>query len=166
MTKRHILLGLGLLAAVSLIGASCEKKVTETLLEDQLEDSTNGQANVDIDNDTVTVNTNEGSFQAGDNLSLPSDFPSDVYVASGNIMGVTSVTNSAGFSVTIQTNDSLDSVKSAYERELVSDGWTVTGTATYGGYASISAEKDARTTSVGITTGDGSTTVILTTSNT
>lgn len=159
--KKTLIIAACLLLVVVLSGC---KKAAEVAAEKGIESATGGQADVDIDDNSVTINTNAGSFAAGGNVSLPDDFPADVHVADGTITAATTNTETSGYSVSIQTNESVTSLKDEYESELKKDGWDVTMSLTIQDGATLGAEKDNRTTSVSISKGsDGQTTVILVT---
>ncbi len=146
---------------VGLLLTACSP--TEKAVESAIESQSNQDVDVDIDNDQVTLNTNSGSLQVGDSVDLPDNFPSDVPVTDGTITAAVATSENDGFSVSIQSSQTVDQVKAEYESALVDDGWEITATLDIGGNVSLSAEKDARFTSVGIADVDGQTTVTLTT---
>ncbi|PIS42246.1 MAG: hypothetical protein COT24_04245 [Candidatus Kerfeldbacteria bacterium CG08_land_8_20_14_0_20_40_16] len=145
----------------------CGKKAAEKATEKAIETVTNGQADVDVSDNTVTINTNTGSYQAGGNVDLPSDFPDDVYVVDGNITAaITSVENN-GYTVSIETTQSVNDLATLYEQKLKDEGWTITLTMAYEGTASVGGEKDNRMVSVGMNPNEeGKTIVVITTSET
>ena len=74
-----VLGGLGML-----VRGMFSRNIAENMAENAIERATGGKVDVDYDgDDTVTYKSDEGSFQAGENVSLPSDWPSDVPVMSG-----------------------------------------------------------------------------------
>lgn len=139
------------------------RKAAENTIESAIENSTNGSADVDLDNNTVTINTNAGTFQTGESVTLPSSFPGDVHVTDGTLVSATSVTENSGYSVMVQSTASVDSVKAEYEREFTADGWTSQASLSYSGSVTLSYEKENRTATVTISEADGKTSVILTT---
>jgi len=145
--KKTIFLSLAVILAGTLILTGCgEEKVAEKAIES----STGGQADVDVDDDTVTVNTNGSSFTAGEAVSLPSGFPSDVYVIDGTIKAATTVTEGEVYSVSIQTDTSVSDAADEYQEELANDGWEVNMTLNAGGVSSMTAQKDNRTVTISI----------------
>lgn len=162
-TRTKQLLTVLAIVAVALTVTGC-KKTAEKVAESIIEKSTNGQADVDVDNDQVTINTNGGSYQAGENISLPDGFPTDVYVVDGTIKSAITTKANEIYNVSIETTKSVSDVKSEYESKLQSEGWTITVNATYGGSASLAAEKANRQVSVIIGETDGKATVTLGTS--
>ena len=142
-----------------------QREATETKIESSIEKATGGQADVDISDKSVKVNTNTGSFSAGESVSLPSGFPSDVHVVDGTITAVTTMTEIDGYSVSIQTSKTVTAVKEEYESKLKADGWTITMSLVIQGGATIGGEKDNRTVTVSISEDDdGKAFVILGTS--
>ena len=119
---------------------------------------------MDIDNDQVTVNTNAGSFQAGESVSLPSDFPDDVYVIDGTIKTALALTENQGYSVSIESNVSVSEAKSTYESELADAGWTIASTYSTANGAVLSAQKANRLATVSLSEADNQTTVVISTS--
>lgn len=169
MQKKHIsLIILALVLVSGIILSGCTKKASEkaaeTVTEKAIEKSTNGQADVDISTNTVTINTNGSSFQAGENVSLPSGFPSDIYVIDGTLKSATTTNENNGYSLSIETSKSLSNARDQYEQKLKDEGWTVTATMNFQGSASIVAEKDNRSVSVMVSESDGKTTVVVITS--
>lgn len=135
----------------------------EKVAETAVEQSTNGEADVDFDNDTVTINTNGATFQAGESVSLPDGFPTDVHVADGTITAATTVDENNGYSVSIQTDVPVSQLKGEYESAMADDGWNVLASLDMGDTVSMSGEKDNRMMTVGISEADGITIIILTT---
>ena len=155
--KKTLILAFCLVLAVTLSG--CGKKTAEKAAEKTLEKLTNGQ--VDVDEGTVKINTNSGSYAYGEEVDLPSDFPSDVYVIDGTIKTASTDKQYGSFAVSIETSKSVSDVKSDYENKLKEKGWNITYSATAQDSSSISAEKDNRVVSVFISSSEGKTMVIL-----
>ncbi len=160
--RGYLILGITLVAII-LLGASCTKKAAEKAAEKSIESASNNQADVDIDNDQVTVNTNAGSWQAGESVSLPSNFPDDIYIISGTIKTALALTENEGFSVSIESAVSLSQAKSTYESELAEAGWTVDSTYSTATGTIMSAQKSDRITTVSLSETDGQTTVVIST---
>lgn len=161
--KKFLILALSLVVAVALTGAGCAKKATEKTAEKSIEKSTGGEADVDLDEEKITIETKEGTFEAGESISLPADFPSDVHVVDGTITASTTNTG-GGYAVTVETSKSVSSVKQEYEDELKKDGWEITLTMTLQDGATVAGEKDNRTVTVTISESEGKTFVIIGTS--
>lgn len=146
--------------AVLVLGLSgCVKKVTqkaaERAAENAIEQSSGGKANVDLSNDTVTVNTDKGTYQAGGQVSLPAGFPDDIYVPDGQLTAAMSSTEDGGYSVSLTTGGSVAEVQQDFSDKLKDAGWEINLTMNYGGSAMVGANKgDDRTVSVSIASDD------------
>lgn len=164
MKKFYIFALCVVLAGMAFVVTGCGKKTAEKAAEKAIEESTGGQAEVDVGTNSVKINTNAGSFQAGGNISLPSGFPSDVYVIDGTIKAASTVTEGESYTVSIETSKSVSEAKSEYESKLKDDGWNVTLSMDFQGSASLAAEKGDRTVTVSVGESEGKTLVILGTS--
>ncbi len=152
------------LLAFAVILSGCGKKTVEKKAETAIEDATGGQADVDIDKNSMTINTDAGSLQIGDTASIPADFPDDVHVADGTVKTAMQLTENDGFSLSLESSDSVADLKTEYENNLASDGWETTMSLELQGVVTMSAEKDDRIVSVIISETDGMTTVGINTS--
>lgn len=156
----------GMAFVVTGCGKKTAEKVAETAAEKAIEKATNGQAQVDLGTNSVRININGGSYQVGGDIKLPSGFPSDVYVIDGTIKAATTVKEGETYTVTIETDESMASVKEKYQSKLEGDGWSITATMDVAGTSFITAEKGSRKVSVSIGTSEGKTNVVLGTSKT
>lgn len=162
--KTFYVIPIALVMVFGMAGLGCGKKASENAAEKALEKATNGQADVDLNNNTVRINTNTGSWEAGDNVSLPTNFPSDIYVVDGKINTAITSTETNGYTVSIESTQSVADLQALYDRELRADGWEITFTMASGGSATLGGTKGQRTVSVGINPGDeGKTNVVITT---
>lgn len=152
--KSFYVIPIALVIVVGLTGLSCGKTATEKAAEKEIETATNGQADVDVSNNTVNVTTNQGSWQAGENVSLPTGFPDDVYVVDGNITAAFTTNETNGYTVSIETTQSVNDLQTLYDTELKADGWNITFSMAASGSATLGGQKDNRTVSVGISSGD------------
>lgn len=148
--KTHRSTRLLLIAVLGLSLAGCGKTLTQKTTEKAIEKATNGQAKVDVSNNSVRVNVNGGSYAVGDSVSLPDGFPSDVYVVDGTIKSAVTTVAGKAYSVSLTTSKSVADVKSLYASKLVENGWTVITTAAVSGSEMFSAEKGKRTLTVTI----------------
>lgn len=142
-------------------GKSLSRKASETAAEKIIEAQSGGKANVDFNGNNVKVETEQGKFEAGENVKLPSNFPDDVYIIDGNIKAVISDQSSQGQSISIEINKSAEEASAIYQEKLASAGWKIIGTMNFGGGATVIAEKDNRTVSVTINTSDDKTIVTI-----
>ena len=167
MTKKVIVSAV----VLALLVTGCGKKAAEKTAEKVIEKASNGNVNVDITgkNVNVTINTNSGTIEGstGESVSLPSDFPSDVYVIDGTIKTVVKKPETNSYSVSLETSKSAVEAKTLYETKLKESGWNVTFSMATDTGSTMSATKGTRNLSVIISTDEGKTTVILgTTENT
>lgn len=145
---------------VSFVASGCGKTVGEKAAEKSLEQATGGKANVDISDDKVSVETEAGSWQAGENISLPSDWPDDIHVADGKVTA--SSVNDFGHSLTVMSDKSPSDLKKEYQEKLEEDSWDITMTMDMGGNVLLGAEKDERSLSISIgTEDDGKTSLVI-----
>ena len=160
MTNKKIWLAVFLVVAVVFLGG-CTKKVAEKTAERSIEKNIGTQANVDLADNQLTIETEQGTYQGGENLSVPSNFPDDIYVIAGKIVALMNVTDDYSFSLTVVTNQSVAEVKSDYETKLKAQGWSIDTQMDYGESALVSASKADRTTTVSITNDSEGTTVTV-----
>ena len=146
---------LGLIAVIAispLVLTGCGKSVSqivgEKVAEKVIENSSGGKANVDVNSGNVKVETDQGKFETGDNVKLPSDFPKDIYVVEGSVKAAITDQSSGSFTVSIETDKSVSDVATLYQDKLKADSWKITGTMNFGETSSVVAEKDDRTVSV------------------
>lgn len=150
------LLSLALLTA-------CGQNITEKLVENAIEKETGGQANVDIANGTMKVQTSEGNFEVGGN-TLPKDWPTDAPTYPGaNIQYSASgmQDSGAGQGVMLITQDSLQTVIDFYTEQMKKNGWTIEGSMNAGTTSTIGGSKGNRVLTVVISAVDGTTNITL-----
>lgn len=157
--KNKFLLFLALFLSISLLTTGCGKTVSEKAAEKSLENSFGQDADVDIDDDTVTVETDAGTWQAGEDVSLPNNWPDDIYVADGQITSATA--NDNGFGLTIMSDQSVSNIKTKYQQELADAGWNINMTMDMGEGAILGADKEDRTLSISIGNDDDEQTTIV-----
>jgi len=163
--KKISLIIIMLFAVAVIAGAGCTKKAAENKAENAIEDATGGSADVDVDNNTIKVETDEGTMEIGENVSLPSDFPSDVYVADGDILAASKTADNA-YSATVETSKSVSEMQTKYETEFADEGWDVNTTLAFAGMVTLGGEKGNRMVTVSISESEGKTLVIVTTAKT
>ncbi len=159
--KKFLLIGVILLAVVILSGCqNAVEKATETVIES----TTNNAVDVDVDNNSMTINTNDSSLTVGDTATIPADFPSDVYVISGEVKSSLTMDENSTFQIQIESEESYADTVAKYKEQLESDGWNITSSLEVGEATTMMSEKDDRNTSVTISEADGVVTLMLTTS--
>lgn len=74
--------GVMLLCCVALALTGCKKSAEETLAEAAIKSATGQKVDVDKDGESVTIKTDEGEmkFSGGDSVTLPANFPQDIYL--------------------------------------------------------------------------------------
>ena len=142
-------------------GKSVSQKASEKAAEKMIEAQSGGKADVDISGQNMKVETDQGKWETGENVKLPSDFPKDVYIIDGTIKMAISDQATGGQTISIETNKSVSEVSSTYQEKLKSDGWKITGTMNFGEASNVIAEKDNRTVTVAINKSDDKTTVTI-----
>lgn len=163
--KKYLTLALCMVLVVTMFAVvGCGKKTAENLAEKAIEKATNSQVDVDVSNNTVKFNTNGGTFESGDKVSLPAGFPSDIFVIDGTIKTATKMTQNEYYTVSVETAKSVTAADAEYQQELKKDGWEITATYNISASSTIAAQKADRTLSVSISESEGKTLVILGTS--
>lgn len=158
MNKKLILTSFLLLGIIFVL-SGCKKSVEEELAEKSMENALGAGANVEIDDENVTVETDLGVMHTGDDLGVPADWPEDVYVTDGKIIASSNMNGS--HNLTIESEKTVSEVKEEYEEKLAEEGWTETSSLSMGGAVMMGAEKDDRTFSLSVTVEDGVTTVVV-----
>lgn len=132
------------------IGLSACKSAADKAVENAIENTTGTDATVDSSKNKVAVNVNGTSWETGDVVSLPANFPEDIYVVEGTLKVAIANDAAAGFTVSLETSKSVSDVKALYVKELGDDGWTITGTVDIQGSSSVMATKAKRSTTITI----------------
>jgi ABC-type phosphate transport system ATPase subunit len=153
------------ISSVVLVGAGCGKSAsqyaTERTAEKLIEKQTGGKVNIDTSNNTVKYQTKEGTFQSGDNVQIPANFPKDIYIAEGKVVSAISNNENDIHSISIQSSEKASDLAKKYEEKFKADGWKITGSMNFGDTFSVIAEKDSRQVSVMIGKTDKETTVVI-----
>lgn len=124
--KNRALLPLSLFSLI-FVGGGCFNFVTEEAIERQIESDTGGSADVDVEDNTITYTDEEtgGEISIGNNMSLPSDFPTDFPIYEGDLTIISSANvPQHGISLTFSSKDSPSEIATWYEDELMKDDWT------------------------------------------
>ena len=138
--KKSFLLGGVLLAAVFVFSGcfltdwaseKASEKVSETITEQGLESVTNGDVDVDFDEGTFTVETEEGTVSIGQ-TDIPADFPSNVPIYSDTTVVWTSSSSAdQAYWVDLESTDDFNTVETYYKDNVEKEGWEITDTTTY-----------------------------------
>ncbi len=164
MSNKKALLALTLVLAASLVLSGCTKKAAESAAEKAIEKATNSQADVDIGTNSIKVNTNTGSMQIGGNVVMPENFPDDIYVIDGTLTYALTASSGKSYTITIETNKSVNEVKNIYENKLAEDGWTINVNSMVQGSLGLGAQKSNRSVTITASEIDSKTSVSIITS--
>jgi hypothetical protein len=143
-------LGLTLLVLGLGFGLSACKSAADKTVESAIESTTGTDVDVDSSQNRVAVNVNGTSWETGDQVSLPANFPEDIYVVEGTLKVAIANDAVGGFTVSLETGTSVSDVKALYLKEFAADGWTITGSVDIQGSSSVMATKAKRSTTVTI----------------
>jgi len=146
MKKTSLYLLIPAIAAI-LVVAGCGKKVTIKTQNGDVD------ADIDVGTNSANINVNGSTLQTGDKISLPTGFPSDVYVIDGTIKTAWSTPN-LGYSVSLTTTKSMNEAKTLYESKLPSDGWTIASTGVYDQHSAVVTAQKGTTRTVTVTISD------------
>lgn len=110
------------------IQKTIEQKVTEEVVEKSIEQSANGNVDVDFNNGTTTINVNgqEISAQTGDNIKLPSNWREDIPLPDGITLKSAIVDATGSGTILFETNDSSEDIKNYFTETLEKNGWEKT----------------------------------------
>jgi len=141
-----------MIIALSVVVSGCgQKSLTEKQMEKAMGDGMGQDVNVDLSSGEVKIVTEDGtSLEVGENVSLPADFPKDVYVIEGKIISAMKNVMGPGHQIMVDTTKSVQEVKEIYEEELAKDKWEIGSTLAMGDIVMLSANKDDRTVSITI----------------
>lgn len=144
--KIHIGLLIMTLLSLSLFMTGCQS-AAEKATEKAIEQSTGGQAKVDVDKDQVTVKTDEGTTTIGGTNQWPDKMPADVpKFNSGKIVSATvsnTTDNGLGIWVGIEGTSMDDLTK--YTNQLEAAGWKIESTTTMTDGYMVTASKGEQT---------------------
>lgn len=143
----------------------------ERFVERAIEKSTGGSVDIDFDeNGSYRIQGENGesySATAGENVSLPDNWPDSVSIVPGAKISYAGSMNNGdtgeGLSVVYTTSKSAPEVGEFYKSELQSNGWSIEGTIATGDGSMITAKQGTdKTLAVYIGATDGETTVNIT----
>ena len=117
------------------------QSIGENMAEKAIEKATGQKADVNTDNNSVSIKTDSGTFAASESgtIKLPSDFPSDIFTyPDAKITFATSTPanaadgTKASFMIGYTVNQSISDVVAKYKAEMAKNGWTAGTEANYG----------------------------------
>jgi len=148
--KKILILSFSVLCVFSLTACG-ERALMEKGIENQIEKNLGGNADVDLKNDGMKIETEEGvTLETGSGASLPTDWPSDVFVSEGEIISAMKNVMANGVQVALKSKSSSESLQKEYTEKLTAQGWTMNQSANLSGILMLGAKKDKRTVSVTI----------------
>ena len=148
---------------------SAVENVAENAVERAIENEVGGDANVDVDEDSVTIESEEGSITAGSG-SVPDDFPSDVRLVDGEVTYSQRLetADGRGWSVQVSVDGDAASVADQVRSDLTDAGFSVDESTEFttedNQGATILADR-ADMTALVVVTSEGSGTVVIYTLN-
>lgn len=170
--KNLIIIGvIVLIGGYFLFSRTIGRSALERSAERRFEEETGGKADFDFEDgeSRFEFETEEGGKVVIDQQGgLPADFPSDIEIYPGSdVTAYVSMDSEevVGFNTSLSTSDSVEDGFNFYVSSLESNGWDVVSKASATDYSAVSAKKDNRTVTIGITT-DGDNTVIVITQRT
>lgn len=136
-------------------------KVAENMVENAIEQSTGGQAEVDLDGGTgeMTVETEAGKFTAGKN-EIPENFPQDLPLYPGAEI-VQTISGTEAVSVVLSTGDTVSEAADYYKLKLTENDWTLVSTTTIENATVYGIEKEAMSGAVIISDTEGTTQISI-----
>lgn len=135
LPSRGLALGL---ASVALFGFGCNpaqmigqkvaEKIVEGAVENNVKSQTGKDVNVDLSGNTLNVKGENGeTISFGENVTIPSDLPSDVPVYPGATAKSSSLSkNNTEAALVLSTSDDATKVRDWYKDEATKRGWTQT----------------------------------------
>jgi hypothetical protein len=165
----RVLLSAACIVVLAIPFAGCRRageSLAERAVEKAMEASSGGKAKVDLSEGKMVVKTAEGETQVGTggNVSLPAEFPKDIFVYDGAKV-MLSIKNPDGYAVSLQSNDKLDKVAAKYREAMPGQGWTEESSMNADKVTILSYKKDGRQTAVSIAGTDDGTQITLTAQN-
>ena len=153
-------------AAIMVVFGCGEKgaeKAAEEVMEKAIESNMGGNAEVDIEKESLRIQTEEGemTMTAGDSVKLPADFPRDVFLYKGANLS-TAMELPEGFNLLFQTKDDPSKVSEAYLTEMEAKGWSKEMTMDIGSRKMMVFKKDERIANVSIASHEEMTQITLT----
>lgn len=141
VSKSLVILGLAALLAGTTGCANIAEKAAEKAAEAAAEKATGGK--VDINKGGVTVKGKDGeSASFGDSVEIPEDFPKDVPVYEGKVIGA--YTDGKTWTINLETKDAFAKVLKFYKTELEAKGWVMESNMNTNQGGMYAATKDTR----------------------
>lgn len=145
-TVPFVFLSAVMIAAATLSGCKkASEKLTDKIIEKSLKNSGASDAKVDVSKGKVKFKTDKGEMEmsTGDAVSLPADFPKDIYVIKGAKIQ-TAMKTPEGHMLQMSVSQAKEKIAETYESEMKSQGWTSDTSLDMGEACTRSFKKDNR----------------------
>jgi hypothetical protein len=144
-------------------GEKVEERVAEEVMEKAIESNISGKAEIDIEENSLRVQSQEGEMimTAGDSVQLPADFPKDIFLYEGADLN-TAMEHPEGFNLIFQTKDDPSKVSEAYLDAMQTKRWIKEMSMDMGGRKMMVFKKDDRIANVSIAPAEEMTQIVLT----
>ena len=144
-------------------GEKGEEKAAEKVMEKAIESNMGGNAEVDIEKNSLRIQTEEGemTMTAGEAVKLPADFPKDIFLYRGADLNMAMELPQAT-NLMFETKDSVSEVSQAYLDEMRKKGWAKEMSMDMGGRQMMVFTKDDRTANVSVASDEEMTQIALT----
>lgn len=144
-------------------GEKAGEETAEKMVEKAIESGFDGEAEVDIEKDSIRIEAEEGemSMTMGDSASLPDDFPDDVFIYQGAELSM-GMKLPQGFNLSLQTKDDMSKVSEVYLAEMTAKGWTKEMSRDMGEQKMMFFKKDQRAVNMTIFPSEDMTQITLT----
>jgi hypothetical protein len=152
---------LGMLLLVAGCGKKIEEKIAEKITEKAIEHGTDGKAKVDLSKNTMTIETENGSYSAGTSSKIPDGFPSDIFIFKPSEMIGSMAGTGKGYSIAMKTSKDVASVTEAYKKTMIGNGWKQKAAMDMGAQAMLVYEKEKRTANIVIGQKDNETSIVI-----
>ncbi|MFA6537597.1 MAG: hypothetical protein WCT18_04360 [Patescibacteria group bacterium] len=150
MSKKILIFSFVVLCIFSLTACG-EKTLMEKGIEKQIEKNLGGNVDLDLKNEGMKIETENGvTLETGENVSLPTDFPKDVFVPEGKIISAMKNVMGEGYQLVIKSDQKSEDIKKSVEEKLTAEGWNMNQSADLNGIIMLGGKKDSRTVSVTI----------------
>jgi len=164
--KNAAVLFLFALMGATVLFSGCKKaseKVTEKIIEKSLKNSGASDAKVDLSQGKMSIKTDTGEMvmSTGDSVSLPADFPKDIYVIKGAKIQ-TALKMPDRYMIQLSIEQEKSKVANTYVSEMKAQGWTSDTSMDTGDTSIRIFKKDKRQTAVNIAKKDSASEVMLT----
>jgi hypothetical protein len=147
------LTALALAASCGPCGGRIGRKVVEKAIERRVEKETGKKVDIDLKGKEgqIKITGKEGSFEAGEKVAVPDDFPKDVPIYPGAQARMAMKNKDQGVTMMLGSKDSLDQVASFYKKELADKGWKQEAEMTMPEHRMFTCSKENRKVVVSVT---------------